>query len=378
MGKVAQSSVKYVIEAKLKSSGIVEKPDVVGAIFGQTEGLMGEELDLRELQERGRLGRINVEVEEENGSSTAVIQIPTSLDATETALLGASLETIERVGPTNSDIRVEKIKDQRTSKRDYIVKRAKQLLKDIEQDKPGKNSITSEVREEVRTTELTDYRGFKAGPDAETSQDVVMVEGRADVLNLLKHGVKNTVAIGGTSVPENITAITQEKDTTAFLDGDRGGDLILRELKEKADPDYFVKAPENKEVEELEKEQIFSALRDKEPVKYADTGVEKDEIDPEKRRELTERLEDLVGTRAVHILNEELETVDKIPLNRLKQEGADECYAVILDGEIDGEVVSKMEDKTDYIVGMSRDGYTSSSKTEILTREQLGELKATD
>jgi len=146
MGKVAQNSVKYVVEAELKSTGMVEKPDVVGAIFGQTEGLLGEDLDLRELQERGKVGRIDVKVNNRDGRSDAQIEIPSSLDATETALLGAALETIERVGPTDADITVKELRDERTSKRDYIVKRAKQLLDSLEDNKPGKTEITDEMR----------------------------------------------------------------------------------------------------------------------------------------------------------------------------------------------------------------------------------------
>ncbi|MFB6145688.1 MAG: DNA primase DnaG, partial [Candidatus Nanohaloarchaea archaeon] len=251
MGKVAQNSVKYVIEAKLDSNGVVEKPDIVGALFGQTEGLLGEELDLRELQERGRIGRIDVQVSKNNGSSTAKIKIPSSLDATETALLGAALETIERVGPTNADIRIDEIRDERNSKRDYIVKRAKQLLKEMKDSKPEKAQITDEVKEEVRTSEITEYRGFKAGPDAEYAEEVILVEGRADLLNLMRAGVKNAVALGGTSIPAGIEDIGSEKKLTAFLDGDRGGDLILEELREKAEPDFVARAPEKKEVEEL-------------------------------------------------------------------------------------------------------------------------------
>jgi len=202
MGKVAQNSVKYVVEAELKSTGMVEKPDVVGAIFGQTEGLLGEDLDLRELQERGKVGRIDVKVNNRDGRSDAQIEIPSSLDATETALLGAALETIERVGPTDADITVKELRDERTSKRDYIVKRAKQLLDSLEDNKPGKTEITDEIKQEVRTGHISEYRGFKAGPEAEKSDEIILVEGRADVLNLLKHGVKNAVALGGTSVPK--------------------------------------------------------------------------------------------------------------------------------------------------------------------------------
>ena len=376
MGKVAQSSVKYLIKARLESGGVVEKPDVVGAIFGQTEGLLGEELDLRELQERGRIGRIEVSVKEKNVKSEATIEIPTSLDATETSLLAAPLETIERVGPTTADIRVERIVDQRTSKRDYIVKRAKQLLEEIERDKPEHNKITAEIRKQARASEVTQYKGFDAGPGVETSNEVVLVEGRADLVNLLRSGVKNGLVIGGTSIPNKIFEIVEDKDVTLFLDGDRGGDLILKEFREEKEPDYVARAPENKEVEELGKEEIHTALRDKEPVKYVKSqDVDKKEI--EDKEDIIEYLNDLLGTRAVYIIDEDLETVSKFPLNRFREKVSDldSCYMVIMDGEIDREKLEMLDNKTEFIVGMDKTDYVSSSNVSLLTRKELKPVK---
>lgn len=375
MGKISQSSTKYVIRAELESAGIVEKPDIVGAIFGQTEGLLGDELDLRELQEKGRVGRIDVQVQEKDGSSEAEIKIPCSLDSTETALLAASLETIERVGPTGSDIRVKEIEDLRNSKRDYIVKRAKQLLEDIEEEKPEKEKITSEVREEVRTSEITEYLGFEAGPSARNSDEIIIVEGRADLLNLLKNGIKNTVALGGTGVPGKIEEVCEDTTVTAFLDGDRGGDLILQELEEKADPDYVARAPGDKEVEELGKEQIYRSLRDKQKSKYVGKTGEKEQVPYEKRERFEEVLEQLVGSRAVFILDSSLEISNKFPAEKLGSRvgDIDGCEAVAVDGEIDQEKVEKAEKAgAEYLLGMERKGAANSSKLEIITRKRIG------
>lgn len=374
MGKIAQNSAKYVIKAELDSSGMVEKPDVVGAIFGQTEGLLGDELDLRELQEKGRVGRIDVEVEDENGSSNATIKIPSSLDSAETALLAASLETIERVGPTGADIQIREIADQRTSKRDYIVKRAKQLLEDIEEDKPEKTKITDEVKEEVRTSEITEYRGFKAGPAAKDSDEIILVEGRADLLNLLKNGVKNTLALGGTSVPQNIQEIGDEKVLTPFLDGDRGGDLILKELEQKAEPEYVARAPKDKEVEELGKEDIYRALRDKEPFKYVKSSGNEEEVDERDIEDVKNLLDELVGTRAVNVVDEDFEVVDRFPVDSFAENIRDvgEFYAVVFDGEVSGSRIEKVEEKGgELIAGMEKTGTANSSEVDIVSREQL-------
>lgn len=374
MGKIAQNSAKYVIKAELDSTGMVEKPDVVGAIFGQTEGLLGDELDLRELQEKGRVGRIDVEVEDENGSSNATIKIPSSLDSAETALLAASLETIERVGPTGADIQIREIADQRTSKRDYIVKRAKQLLEDIEEDKPEKTKITDEVKEEVRTSEITEYRGFKAGPAAKDSDEIILVEGRADLLNLLKNGVKNTLALGGTSVPQNIQEIGDEKVLTPFLDGDRGGDLILKELEQKAEPEYVARAPKDKEVEELGKEDIYRALRDKEPFKYVKSSGNEEEVDERDIEDVKNLLDELVGTRAVNVVDEDFEVVDRFPVDSFAENIRDvgEFYAVVFDGEVSGSRIEKVEEKGgELIAGMEKTGTANSSEVDIVSREQL-------
>ena len=377
MGKVAQDQAKYVIEAKLEAGGVIEKSDIVGAIFGQTEGLLGEELDLRELKEKGKVGRMDVEIERKDGKTEASIELPTSLDATDTALLGASLETIERAGPTGASIKVERIRDDRTSKRDYIVKRAKQLMEDIEEEKPSKQEINDEIKGEVREKQVTEFRGFTAGPEAERNKEVIIVEGKADVVTLLKHGVNNAVAIGGTDVPGGISKIAEDKDLTAFLDGDRGGDLILEELKEKAEPRFVARAPEGKEVEELSKQQVHEALRDKRPVKYASSGEVDEDIDEELKEGILEVLDDLVATRAVNVLNEDLEVEEKAPLNKVENalRKADEAFALVLDGEVDNDLISMAEGYgIEYLAGMSRSDTASSGKLEILTKEKLAEV----
>src|SRR3989344_3833483 len=124
MAKLAQNFAKYMIHAKLNAKGMVERPDVIGAVFGQTEGLLGADLDLRELQKTGRIGRIDVELQVRSGKASGMIMIPSSLDTSETALVAAAVETIERVGPANSRLSIEKIEDERTEKRKYVVERA--------------------------------------------------------------------------------------------------------------------------------------------------------------------------------------------------------------------------------------------------------------
>jgi len=265
--KLAQSTIKYLIEAEFTADGIVERPDVIGAIFGQTEGLLGQELDLRELQRTGRIGRIDVDIKSEEGKTSGKILVPSSLDSSETSLIAASFETIERIGPCNSTVKVANVKDVRLEKREFMLSRAKDILQRlVGEEIPTTSAITERIRETVRTEQVQEYQKLPAGPDIEASDEIIIVEGRADVLNLLKNGVRNVIALGGTIIPKEIISLTREKISTLFVDGDRGGDLIIKEMMQLADLDYVSKAPEGKEVEELSKKEIYKAIREKVPV----------------------------------------------------------------------------------------------------------------
>ena len=264
MGKIAQISSKYIVHASIQINGIVDKPDVIGAIFGQTEGLLGAELELRELQRSGRIGRIEVNVETKTGKSKGEIIIPSSLDKAETAIVAAALEIIQRIGPCNAKIKIENIEDVRISKRQAVIERAKELLKTMmDTQSPDSQELADEVATSVRVMEITEYgKGrLPAGPAIDESDDIIVVEGRADVITLLKHGFKNGIAIGGTGVPPEIADLCRKKTVTLFVDGDRGGDLIIKEMTEIAEVDFITKAPDGKEVEELTKKEIHKALR---------------------------------------------------------------------------------------------------------------------
>ena len=257
-------TAKYLIHARIAADGVVERSDVVGAVFGQTEGLLGEELDLRDLQQSSKVGRIDVEISSENGQSFGELTIATSLDKAETAVLGASLETIERVGPCRASIEVTSIEDVRAAKRRAVVDRAKELLATaFEETAVDSEDILADVRQSVEVADIEEYAGLPAGPSAESSDAVIVVEGRADVLQLLDYGIKNAIGVEGTNVPEAVADLTDERTTTAFVDGDRGGELILRELMQVGDVDYVVFAPAGQSVEDLSRAEVHSLLREK-------------------------------------------------------------------------------------------------------------------
>ncbi|MDD5615093.1 MAG: DNA primase DnaG [Candidatus Methanoperedens sp.] len=265
-------TTKYIIHAKIKADGVIERPDVIGAIFGQTEGLIGADLDLRELQKSGRIGRLEVNIKSNMGKSQGTIDIPSSLDKVETAVLAASLETIDRIGPCIANIGIAKIEDVRSSKRKKVIERAKQIMSEMfDEMLPESQEITDEVRQSLRIEEIMNYGkdNIPMGPNVVDSDAIIVVEGRADVLNLLRYGIKNAIAVGGTNVPQPVADLCKKKTVTAFTDGDRGGELIIKELLQVADVDFIARAPDGKGVEELVQKEILKSLRQKIPVEQA-------------------------------------------------------------------------------------------------------------
>ena len=277
MGKGEElTTTKYLIHAQINANGIVEKPDVVGAVFGQTEGLLSNDLDLRELQRTGRIGRIQVIIHSNGGRAKGEIVIPSSLDRIETAILAASLETINRVGPCEAEIHVLKVEDVRAVKREQVVNRAKEIYTTMmETVSPESMKMIEEIRESMRIHEISEYGEEKlpAGPSVHTSDAIIVVEGRSDVLNLLKYGIRNTVAVEGVNIPAGVAELTKHRTVTAFVDGDRGGELILKELIQVGDVDYVTRAPKGKEVEDLEKDEVMVALRDKAPLEQVINNI---------------------------------------------------------------------------------------------------------
>ena len=258
-------SAKYLIHADIRASGVVERSDVVGAIFGQTEGLLGDGLDLRDLQEASKVGRIDVSIESEGGRTFGTVTIVSRLGKPETAVLAASLETIERVGPCRAECTVTHIEDARAAKRRELVDRATELLAELDETTLSSEELVEEVRQQARVEDITEYEGLPAGPRVADTDAIIIVEGRSDVRNLLQYGIRNAIAVEGTDIPEAVAQLTTERTTTAFLDGDRGGDLILRELAQVGEVDYVAFAPGGEAVENLDRNEIRAALRKKIP-----------------------------------------------------------------------------------------------------------------
>lgn len=268
---------KYMIHATIKADGTIQRKDVVGAIFGQTEGLLGEELQLRKLQRTGRIGHVDVDLNSNKGKVSGVIQLPSSLDQVSTAVVGAALETIERIGPCKATIKVARIENIHSVKRDTVIDRAKDLLLSIVNEGTNDSkSILDEVRSVLTLGTETDIAGMTCGPNAKESEALIIVEGRNDVRNLLKFGIKNAIATMGANVKDELVELAKTKNNvTAFCDGDRGGKLLLMELSGALGKSltHVALAPESREVEHLEGKVVTKCLNQKETATKAMTRI---------------------------------------------------------------------------------------------------------
>jgi len=338
MGSSQTLTVKYVVRASFEVEGVVEKPDVIGAVFGQTEGLFGPELDLRELQKSGRIGRIEIDLKSEKDKTIGSITIPSSLDRVSTAILAASLESINRVGPCAAKVILEKVEDIRDARRRAIIERAKSILKEWTiEAAPGTEEVFKEVSETLRLSRVETYGQdqLTAGPDIDSAKEVIIVEGRADVIHLMKHGIQNTVALEGAKVPDTIIKLSRQKECTAFLDGDRGGDLILKELMQVTDVKYIARAPPGKEVEELSSKEIEEALLNRVPMRE-DKGAKKERRKILVPKQIVKASKELEGTLEAILLNEKMKQIERIPVSELaeKLQQAKAVDTVVFDGVI--------------------------------------------
>lgn len=405
MGKISPVSIKYTIKANFYAEGSVEKPDVIGALFGQTEGLLGEQLEMRELQKEGKIGRIDVNLQPENGKTIGKIEIPTALDKAETALIAAAIETIERIGPTEAKIEVDKIEDVRGEKRNFIVDRAKKLLESIEGSKQSRE-IADNLKEQSRMSKFNEYGDEKLPAGDISGHEIIVVEGRADVINLLKNNVENVIGMNGTKLPETIKQLSYDKQVTLFVDGDRGGKLIARNVCDNARVDYIAVAPDGKEVEELVGKEILIALRRKvnaqeffrefrqdreqrydsrdryrdnrennqryERRDYRDYGKQlkeeeksvempEREITNEDKENLSEMMAKLEDTKNAYLLDRDLKVLSEASSKRLglmRMKG--QVYAIVMDGKVTSGIVEAAEEAGVKLIVAKNFAYTNT------------------
>ena len=378
MAKVSPVSIKYMIHATFNAEGALEKPDVIGAIFGQTEGLLGSDLELRELQKEGKIGRIEVDLERNDKRTMGNVKVPTALDQSETTLIAAAIETIERVGPSDAQIEIERIEDVRGSKRDYIIERAKKLMLNIKGSTDSRE-ISNEIKDSAKIAGIQEY-GKEKLPSGDLSQkEVIVVEGRADVINLMRNGVNNCIAMNGTKLPDAIKELSKEKDITLFVDGDRGGKLIAKNVVDNANVKYIAVAPDGKEVEELTGKEILMNLRKRATVgeffsreRYNGRSTEtKSKLDltkenKEKLKVLSAKNE---GTGKAILLDSELNEIKKISVKTLSNtlRRIDKKPSVIvIDGTVTSPIIYSAEDASVSAIA-AKNFATTDTNIELLS-----------
>ncbi len=365
--------MKYLIKAKIEVEGIVEKSDVIGAIFGQTEGLFGPQFDLKELQDKGRIGRIYVDLKTQGSRTIGELSIPSNLDKVETALIAAMIESVERVGPYPARIRICEIKDMRLEKIRRIVERAKDILRRWALEKtPDLKEILYELEGVIKIPEVVEYGPEKlpAGPDIDKSDTIIIVEGRADVINMLRYGYRNVIAIEGAKerIPRTIVELCKRKRCIAFVDGDHGGDLILKELLRTIKLEYIARAPPGKEVEELTGKEISKALKNLISVEQYKMLIEhtKPVVPPSvevKPPPVVEKIEAVIslpeavvneakklgGTLEAILYDKNWKIINRIPVrdlyDTLSKMESNKVYSVIFDGVITQRLIDIAEEK---------------------------------
>ena len=268
MGKNQKNTMKYMIIATIKVDGTVQRKDVVGALFGQCEGLLGDDLDLRKLQRSTKIGMIEVNLKNEKGKVHGEILIPSSMDNVETAIIGAAISTIERIGPCNSKIEVKEIQDVRATKRSQVVELAKDLLLRLVSDSSSTSkSVIDEVRSVLTTEQSQFFHGLTCGPNIDSSTSLIVCEGRNDVRNLLSAGIKNAICTDGAGeIKQELIDLANSKESVIVaIDGDRGGEMLFLQLNQLMKVDWVAQAPVGQEWELLPNKTITKCLAMKEP-----------------------------------------------------------------------------------------------------------------
>ncbi len=378
---------KYLIKASITVNGIVEKHDIIGAIFGQTEGLFGDEFDLQTLQDKGRVGRIQVTVKIQGGKTQGEILIPCNLDRVETALLAAMVESVDRVGPYDAEIKIVDISDLRLEKIKKITQRAVELLKAWSKEKtPDLKEVVKRIEDLMRVPEPISYgpENLPAGPNIDESDTVIVVEGRADVINLLRYGYRNVIALGGAKkVPNTIKDLSSKKKIVLLVDGDHGGDLVLKEVLRTLRVDYVARAPPNREIEDLTGKELEEVLSKVQPVfEYLENLVKQGNRDAQALLEFQKRLhgisrevieetltipsgitdvvKTLQGTLEAVLYSKDWKEIKRIPVRDLVSEisnaSRDSVYAIVMDGIITQRLLEASSEKNVKILVGARIG----------------------
>ena len=368
-GSKSHKAMKYMIRADLKVNGNVQRKDIIGAIMGQTEGLLGDDLELRKLQRTARIGHVDVEMESKGGKITGMIFIPSSMDNVETAIIASSLETIDRVGPCAAKITVVEIQDVRSTKVNAVIDRAKDLLLTmVNSGDAATKTVIEEVRSVLTVGTAKNFHGLTCGPNVESSDALILVEGRNDVRNLLNFGVKNAISCDGAgNIKQELIDLVKTKGTVILaIDGDRGGEMLFRQLDEMMNIDFVAQAPVGQEWELLPQKTATKCLSQKiEASKFAaNLPTDAEKVDKDAWLEDVEDFESEEAPAEIHEYFDHIEDLKK-----------SNAIFVMVDGTLSEPVsaakIASAAEEAEGVVAMVFNGPVSDRILEIASESEI-------
>jgi len=368
--------VKYHVKMKFDVDGIVEKADIIGAIFGQTEGLLGPEMNLNELQKVSKVGRIEVNVETKTSKTVGDALIPMSTDISTAALIAAAVESIDKVGPFQAKFTLAGIEDIREIKKKVIVDRAKKIVQEwATKTMSESEEMLKDVYDATKPSKLTAFgrEQLACGSGVFESDWIILVEGRADVINLLRAGFDNAIAIEGARIAEPVVKLCKDKKhVIAFLDGDRAGDLILKELEGTVKIDRVVRAPTGREVEELTPMEIVDLLKDAKASQIPQKPIEDTDNFASKVRDFFPEINETLEAVA---FDNTMNQMFRVPVSELVQklQGEQGAKYLVLDGIITQRLVDACSKAgVQYVVGHRTADLKKAYELTLRTFNELG------
>jgi len=361
---------------KFDVDGIVEKADIIGAIFGQTEGLLGPEMNLNELQKVSKVGRIEVNVETKTSKTVGDALIPMSTDISTAALIAAAVESIDKVGPFQAKFTLAGIEDIREIKKKIIVDRAKKIVQEwATKTMSESEEMLKDVYDATKPSKLTAFgrEQLACGSGVFESDWIILVEGRADVINLLRAGFDNAIAIEGARIAEPVVKLCKDKKhVIAFLDGDRAGDLILKELEGTVKIDRVVRAPTGREVEELTPMEIVDLLKDAKASQIPQKPIEDTDNFASKVRDFFPEINETLEAVA---FDNTMNQMFRVPVSELVQklQGEQGAKYLVLDGIITQRLVDACSKAgVQYVVGHRTADLKKAYELTLRTFNELG------
>jgi DNA primase len=371
--------VKYHVKLSYKVDGLVERADIIGAIFGQTEGLLSPEMNLNELQRMSKVGRIEVTTTSTANTTSGDVLLPMSTDIDTCALISAAIESIDKVGPFDCSFKLESMDDVRAAKKDDIVKRAKEIKQNWKTRAVSEGDTMLKDVHEGTAGNLTTYGPSKlpCSSGVFDSNTIILVEGRADIINLLRAGYNNALAIEGAKIDESIKEICASKDNViAFLDGDRAGGFILKELKSVVNVDYELRADSGVEVEELTPQRIDEILKPVvENLKEQTTPTIKSEADGPIAEIASKIYPNLNETLEAVALDNDQKEIFKVPISELvgKLSTQSGIKYLILDGIITQRLLEAAKNAgIECVIGHRVAKLSNSTDLTLKTFSELG------